>query len=156
MTKSCDPADRVGIYKRLEDVPVHRQLSQYESEYENRDMWAEFMDDVLLERYKTDRSVQEAERAGRRWANHVESRGRHHALATPDDVEAWCQHLVDTLTLKTAYNTYWTRLERFYTWLQWNRSHPHTYNPVLMAAIEGDAAERIWDEKIRRGHGEGR
>ena len=112
--KSRNPADRIGIYKQLEDVPPGRRLSQYESEYETRDVWDEFMAEVLLERYTAERSVRDAERAGRRWAEYMETRGRHHALATPTDVEAWCQHLVDTLKIKTAYNSYWVRIERFY------------------------------------------
>ncbi|WP_257299662.1 hypothetical protein [Haloarchaeobius sp. FL176] len=151
--KSRDPADRIGIYKRLEDVPVHRRLSQYESEYKNREVWDEFMEVVLLERYTSDRSIQDAKRAGRRWKDHMKTRGRHPALATPRDVESWCQHLVNTLKIKTAYNSYWVRVERFYTWLYWHRSHPHCYNPVLMAAIDGGASGQIWDEKIRRGNG---
>lgn len=151
--KSRNPADRTGIYNRLEEVPHHRRLCQYEAAYENRDVWDEFMAEVLLERYTSDRSVQDAERAGQRWVDHMETRGRHHALATPADVEAWCQHLVETLGMQTAYNCYWVRIERLYTWLQWHRSHPHCYNPVLMAAIDGDASGQIWDEKISRGNG---
>lgn len=112
--KSHHPEDRIGIYKQLEDVPVHRRLSQYESEYENREVWDEFMAEVLLEQYTSERSVQDAERAGRRWADHMGTRGRHPALATPHHVEAWCQHLVDTSGIQTEYNCFQTRLERFY------------------------------------------
>jgi hypothetical protein len=151
--KSRHPGDRIGIYKELEDVPVNRRLSQYESEYENRNVWDEFMANVLLEQYTSERSVRDAERAGQRWRDYMDARGRHHALATPTDVEAWCQHLVDTLKIKTAYNSYWVRIERFYTWLYWHRSHPHCYNPVVMAAIDGDASGKIWEEKISRGNG---
>jgi site-specific recombinase XerD len=143
----------MGIYKRLGDVPDERRLRLYETQYENRDVWNEFLTTYLFERFGSDRFKEDARRAGRRWKTHTQSRGRHHALATPDDVEAWCEHLIDTLAIKTAYNQYWVRIERFYSWLQGHRAHPHAYNPALMAAESGKHASEIWAEKIRRGHG---
>ena len=153
MSKSKNPEKRMGVYKRLDDVPDHHRLQQYSSTYEGYDMWKEFLSECLFERYDSERFKEDARRAGERWKAHVEARGRHHALATPEDVETWCQKLLDRLKIKTAYNSYWIRIERFYTWLQWHREHPHTYQPVLMAAANGGAAGEIWDEKIRRGRG---
>jgi hypothetical protein len=76
-------------------------------------------------------------------------RGRHHALATPADVEAWCSVLVEKKSLATAYN-YWVRIKRFYDWLQWHVDHPHVYDPVLMAVVAGGAADQIWEQKLRK------
>lgn len=71
----------------------------------------------------------------------------HHALASPDDVEAWCGTLLDSKTRSTSYN-YWVRVRRFYDWLQWHVDHPHCYNPVLMAVVEGEASSEIWEQKL--------
>lgn len=107
MSKSHHPVDRVGIYKRLDEVPEHRRLRRYADAYNGRDVWEEFLTGFLFERYDSRRFVEDARRAGRRWRSHMDTRGRHHALATPADVEAWCEALLDDLTRKTAYNQYW-------------------------------------------------
>jgi site-specific recombinase XerD len=143
----------MGIYKRLADVPDGRRLNQYAAAYDGRDVWDEFLTMYLFDRFDSERFKEDARRAGRRWESHMDSRGRHHALATPADVDAWCEHLLDTLAIKTAYNQYWVQIERFYSWLQQQRAHPHTYQPVLMAAANGEHASDLWSEKIGRAHG---
>jgi hypothetical protein len=142
----------MGVYKRLGDVPPERRLTTYQSGYEGRDVWGAFLTNHLFEMYDSKRFKEDAHRAGRRWRSHVEP-DTHHALATPADVEAWSEALLSELALKTAYNQYWVRVERFYSWLQSHREHPHCYHPVWMAAASGGSAGEIWDEKMRRAHG---
>ena len=151
--KSPDPRDRMGVYKRLSDVPDRYRLHHHANAYEGRDVWNEFLTEHLFPRFDSDRFKEDARRAGRYWKEHMAERGRHHALATPDDVETWMADLLDRLKLKTAYNSYWVRVERFYYWLQWHTEHPHTHHPVLMAAADGGAAGEVWDEKMARRRG---
>jgi hypothetical protein len=149
--KSTDPRDRTGVFKRYADVPPEYRLDQHEAEYTDRDVWGEYLTEYLFERYSSERFVSTARRTGRIWKEHMRERGRHHALARPADVETWCMGLCEAYSLKTAYNCYWVRIEDFYEWLVWHRDYPHTYQPVLMAALESPAARAIWEEKIRRG-----
>lgn len=151
--KSPDPMDRMGAYKRLSDVPDRYRLHHHADAYADRDVWGEFLTEYLFPRFDSDRFKQDARRAGRYWKDHMTDRGRHHALATPSDVEAWMVNLTDRLKIKTTYNQYWVRVERFYWWLQWHTEHPHTYHPVLMAAADGKAATEVWAEKMARRRG---
>ncbi len=75
-------------------------------------------------------------------------RGRHHALATPENVEAWCAALLDRMKPPSAYQNYWTKLERFYTWLHSHTEHPHVYHSFRMAAAGYPNAGAIWEAKI--------
>jgi hypothetical protein len=143
----------MGVYKRLDEVPDHRRLQRHAEAYADRDVWATFLSEYLFERFDSDRFKEDARRAGRYWKEHMAERGRHHALARPADVETWMADLTDRLKLKTAYNQYWVRLERFYWWLQRHTDHPHSYQPVLMAAAEGGAAGDVWTEKLARRDG---
>lgn len=150
---STDPTNRLGVYKTLADVSDRYRLRNYATTYEGKDVWKVFLTDYLFERYDSGRFQEDARRAGRYWKEHMDDRDRHHALATPADVETWIDNLLRRMNLKTAYNSYWVRIERFYSWLLWHTDHPHVYNPVLMAAVEGDAARRVWDEKMARRRG---
>ena len=150
---STDPAERLGVYKSLDDVPDRYRLRNHTATYDARDVWDEFLTDHLFQTYNSERFKEDAIRAGRYWKEHMDARGRHHALATPADVEAWMSDLLDRVKVKTAYNSYWVRVERFYSWLQWHTEHPHVYNPVLMAAADGDASQTVWDEKMARRRG---
>lgn len=150
MTKAKQPEDRIGVYKTLKDVPERYRLKQFSDLYRGRDVWQDFCS-WLFERYNSNRFQEDVHRAGRRWKNHVQSCGRHHALATPQDIEEWSQFLVDEYKVKTAYNSYWVRVERFYSWLQWHTDHPHVYHPPRMAAANYEASSTIWQEKIQRG-----
>lgn len=149
--KSIDPLDRMGVYKQLADVPDRHRLSQHAAAYADRDVWREYLSAELVPRYDTARFRENARRAGRYWREHMANRGRHPALARPADVETWMTTLTDRMTLQTAYNDYWVRLEGFYSWLQFHTDHPHTYQPVLMAAAGGDVSATVWNEKIARG-----
>lgn len=151
MPKSPNPADRCGVYTALEDVPDEHRLRTYTDAYADRDVWTEFCEDHLFDQHDSERFQHNARRAGEHWVAHCRARERHHALATPADVESWCGALLAERAVSTAYNQYWVRIERFYTWLQRSRAHPHVYHPVRMAAVEGDAARQIWQEKMDRG-----
>lgn len=151
---STDPRDRLGAFKSLDQVPDQHRLRAYRDTYRDRDVWQEFLTNHLFETHHSDRFKEDARRAGRYWKDHMADRVRHHALATPDDVETWMETLLDGRTLGTAYNGYWVRIERFYDWLVWHTDHPHLYNPVLMAAAKGGAASTVWEEKMSRRDGE--
>ena len=153
--KSTDPADRMGVYKSIGDVPERRRLSQHAAAYDGRDVWSEYLHEHLFDRVTGERGRKDARRVGDRWQAHMDDCGRHHALATPDDVEAWSASLLDELTLRTAYN-YWSSVERFYRWMQWHAEFPHLYNPFLMAAaVSGSATRKLWDKKMQRGRSGG-
>lgn len=148
MAKSPDPAGNMGVYKRLSDVPDRYRLQNFSAAYEGRDVWGEYVSD----RYPNPSENQQTllRRFKRRWTSLMDDQGRHHALATPEDVEAFSSDLVENNTLSTAYSNYWQRLEVFYTWLQSHTDHPHVYHPVLMAAAEYPNASAIWDYRIAR------
>lgn len=147
---STDPRDRMGVFKRYEDVPARYRLNRYEGEYRGKDVWQQFLDEKLLAPGRSERYCEDAHRAGRLWKEHLADRGRHHALAIPADVDTWCSSLLETRNPTTVYNDYWAKLEQFYTWLLFHTDHPHVYHPFLIAAAEGEAASRIWAEKVNR------
>jgi hypothetical protein len=138
----------MGVYKRLEDVPTEQRLEQYADCYEGRDIWNDWAEQATAsngERYEM-----YVERTERSWKSHMTERGRHHALARPADVEAWSESILDRCKPLSAYQIYFTKLEAFYTWLQFHTGHPHLYHPVWMAAANFDATATIWDAKIAR------
>jgi hypothetical protein len=146
--KSLDPTDRLGVYKRFSDVPSRYQLHHHADAYSGQDTWQTFCEEFEYAQGEHERYEEEVDRVGGNWKAFMEDRERHHALATPDDVEAWCAGL---LTEKSEQRTYdfWLRINRFYDWLLWHSEHPHVYNPALMATVEGEAAGRVWWWKTR-------
>ena len=148
--KSTNPADRMGVYKCLNDVPDRYRLHHHATAYEGRDVWQEFCEKYEYEQAgEWDRYEEFVDRAGRKWQTHMTDRGRHHALAIPADVEAWTAILLNEYSLRYAYDN-WIRVERFYGWLQWHSEHPHVYHPFLMAAADGGAAGQVWQKKAER------
>ncbi len=138
----------MGIYKRLKDVPTEQRLGQYADRYGGRDVWNDWAEQATAsngERYEM-----YVERTERSWKSHMTERGRHHALARPEDVEAWSESILNRCKPLSAYQIYFTKLEAFYTWLQFHTAHPHLYHPVWMAAANFDATATIWDAKIAR------
>lgn len=105
-TKSLDPTDRLGVYKRLSDVPDRYRLSNHAAAYEGRDVWHEFCTEYEYAQADDNRYEEEVDRAGDRWQGFTAERGRHHALATPDDVEAWCVDLLSNRSTRRTYD-YW-------------------------------------------------
>jgi len=138
--------DRLGVFKQLSDVPEGRRFYQYGSSYEGKDTWADYRATVEL----SDRMSEEWERFARRWKAHMDERGRHHALATPDDVETWSEELLSQFSRDRAYQ-HWNVIEGFYDWLMWHTDHRHTYNPFHMAACEpASNAREIWTRKMEK------
>lgn len=151
---SPDPADRLGVFKRLADVPDRYRLYHHAGAYADRDVWAEYVEETeLYERHSSQTYRNATERAITSWKEHMEDRGRHHALAAPTDVETWCAGLLAERSDQSVYSKYWTRLAEFYDWLRWHTEYPHVYDPILMAAAEfpEGSAGTVWDEKIRKG-----
>lgn len=148
-TKSLDPDDRMGVYKRLSDVPDRYRFSFHEESYEGRDVWQEFCDDYEHEQGTYGRYEKEVDLVGDHWKTFMTGRGRHHALATPKDVESWCSDLLSEMSTRRSHD-YFLRVRRFYDWLQWHTEHLHVYNPALMAAAEGEAAGEVWEYNVRR------
>jgi len=140
------PRDRLGVFKQLSDVPEGRRFYQYERSYEGKDTWAEYRAKFDL----SERMSEEWARFSRRWKTHMDESGRHHALATPDDVEAWSEELVSRFSRDRAYQ-HWNVIEGFYDWLKWHTEHSHTYNPFHMAACEPESSAReIWGRKMEK------
>lgn len=141
----------MGVYKRLADVPESHRLEQYADDYTGADTYEQFLTEQVFPQIDSERTKQKYRLAGRRWHNHVHEQGRHHALSRPQDVDAWMESLLNSVTLDTVYNIYWVKLERFYRWLQRHPDHPHVYHPVLMAAANHDHAAIVWKKKLERG-----
>lgn len=147
-----NPKYRAGMYKRLDQVPDHLRLSNYERRFENRDCWAEYateeglVDEGLSENHKS-----YMERTERRWKSFTEGRGTHHALCTPEDAEAYATHLVDNFPMKIeTASEYWADHERFYRWMFFNAEYPHRYHPFVMAATNYDTSRVLWKHAIQK------
>ena len=148
-----DPSIRAGVYKRLEQVPEHLRLRVYEQEFEGRDCWAEYLDmRGWPEEGIQERRQNHLQRTEERWKSFIRERGRHPALCTPADVEAYSEYLRTTrsLNLRTA-STYWSDIERFYRWMFHDAEFPHRYHPFLMAAVNHEPSSELWRDEITRG-----
>lgn len=138
--------DRLGVFKSIDEVPESRRFHQYTSAYEGEDTWAAYRAEFEL----SERMSEEWARFSRRWKTHMDERGRHHALATPQDVEAWSQSLLSQFSVDRCYQ-HWNVIEGFYEWLKWHTEHPHAYNPFHMAATDADSTTRkIWTRKMEK------
>lgn len=146
--KSLDASDRLGVYKRLSDVPARHRFDQYAAAYADRDVWTEFCDENEYPQGGEEHR-QEVDRVGDRWQAFMAGRNRHHALAMPVDVDAWCAELRESYSQRRTFE-HWIRVNRFYHWLQWHADHPHRYNPALMAAANSEAAGEVWEMHVER------
>lgn len=151
--KTRDPDGRMGVYKRLEDVPDRHRLYHHASAYDGRDVWEEYLTTHLFPDRDPADVPRNKRRFGERWKDHMAARGRHDALATPDDVATWSAALNERYAPITAKH-YWTTIERFYWWLMDRADHPHLYQPFLMAAATDEETQRIWQTKIDNARGE--
>lgn len=149
--KPDDPRGRMGVYKSIDDVPDRYRLRNNSAAYNGRDVWETWQAKRTAEN-PSDGFRRYIDLARRRWKSHMNDRGRHHALATPDDVESFFDWILNEKewTLETAYQPYFLKVSKFYKWLQWHTDHPHRYNPVLMAAANGDATGEVWNVKVGR------
>lgn len=139
-------SDRLGVFKTIGDVPNSRRFHQYTAAYEGQDTWMDYRATVeLSETMSTEWAC-----FIRRWKAHMDERGRHHALATPEGVETWSQDLLSRFGVDRCYQ-HWNVIEGFYDWLKWHTEHPHSYNPFHMAASDPDSTTReIWNRKMEK------
>lgn len=154
---SNEVRDRMGVYKRIDDVPNKYRLRNHEPAYEGRDVWGEYYEEKT-EKFGTKATRDRYEKAGRYFGMFMSEVGQHRALATPGQIERFLVALRDgeigrhnhTRKLQTVYFEYFQPVEEFYTWLQWHADHPHVYHPVLMAVVEGDYARDVWNRKLEQ------
>lgn len=138
---SDDITDRLGIFKTLEEVPPEYRLRRHEQLFAGRDAYAAWQ----AENINAEWARKESGRVERRWKTHMDARSRHHALATPTDVETFLTELANDVKIDRLYSPYWLYLKRFYHWMAWHTDYPHRYNPVLMACVEHPTSETIWN-----------
>lgn len=147
--KGTKPEQFAGAFQQYSEIPSRYRLETYSGQYQGRDTWMCYRDQVLLEEHDSKHMRQAARKAGDSWLTHMEKQGRHHALATPQDANSWCQKLLDgDRVRRTCYEHYFVRIYQFYDYLKENHLHPHLYNPLLLAAIEYEAARDIWMYRI--------
>lgn len=139
----------MGVYKEFSEVPERHALSRYEEQYAGRDVWTEWTATVTTQ-HAGERYAADLARTGEQWSDLAKSRKIHPALADPSTIEAFAASLLQRCSPLSAYQTYFTKLESFYTWLLYHTAHPHFYHPVWMAANEHDRTREIWDAKIAR------
>lgn len=147
MRKSRDPDQRMGAFKRHDQVPHEYRLEHYQTHYTGRNIWAEFVKSRPGD-FESKHHRRTYGKAGRSWKALMTDRGRHHALAVPEDIYVWCDRLATDRTVGTVYSEYFLRVEQFYTWLQFQTVFPHVHHPVLMAASEYELVSWIWEQKF--------
>ena len=138
---SDDVTNRLGVFKTLDEVPEEYRLCRHDRLFAGRDAYTAWE----TENIDAEWALKESGRVERQWKSHMEGRGRHHALATPADVEAFLADLADDVQIERVYTPYWLFLKRFYHWMAWHTDYPHRYNPVLMACVEHPTSERVWN-----------
>ncbi|GAB7092531.1 hypothetical protein JCM18237_28020 [Halorubrum luteum] len=147
--KGTKPEQYAGPFQEYSSVPQRYCLKTYAGHYTGEETWKQYCEQVLFGQYDSDYIRRSARRAGSSWKDHMASQGRHHALATPNDVDEWCRLLLDGgRNRRTCYENYYVRIYNFYEHLKRNCQHPHLYNPLLMAAIEYDVTRRVWMYRI--------
>lgn len=146
--KGTEPDQYAGAFTSYEEIPQRYRLSTYAGQYRGEDTWEEYLQAELVGQ-RSEKYIRDARRGGSSWRQHMQSRNRHHALATPADANAWAEELLDSdRSFETCYKNYFIRIYRFYDWLKHSHQHPHHYNPLLLAAIEYDASHRLWMYRI--------
>jgi hypothetical protein len=149
--KPTTPEAHAGIFKRYRDIPARYRLETYSQHYDGEDTLQQYYDEVYFPSREplSDWLEERAERVSNSWKEHMADCDRHHALATPHDVELWCQDLLESCIPETAYKTYFRQLYNFYEYLRDCHQHPHLYNPLLLAAIEYDTAHQVWQYRVK-------
>jgi len=141
----------LGVYKSIEEVPTRYRLETFESQFRDQDTWSDYLAtrDDLAESTKKNSWYPCGDRFKRFMREEV---GRHHALARPDDIDAYLQHIRDggysikvtERSHNTVYYQHLSPLKTFFRWLVHHADYPHVYNPVLMAAHSGDITRKLW------------
>ena len=144
------PEHYAGGFQHFDEIPERYRLETYAAQYRGADTWEKYVEEVLLEEHDSKRIRTTVRLAGSSWTEHMQRRGRHHALASPKDVAEWCNTLLKDKVEKTCYEYYFLRIYDFYDHLKFSHRHPHLYNPLLLAAIDYDAPHRIWMVRVHR------
>lgn len=141
----------MGAYTSLSAVPDRYRLSNHSAGYKGRNVWKEFCVEYEYAQGDHERYEEEVDRVGDCWCDFMNNRSRHHALARPADIEAWCVELREEKALSVRrVADYWLRVHRFYDWLMWHTEHPHLYDPSLMAVVNGGIAGEVWAHRTER------
>jgi hypothetical protein len=146
--RGTTPEEYAGALQHIEEIPPRYRLETYAPQYRDENVWQQYVQDVALEEHDSDRLRQTHRLAGESWIEHMRERGRHHALATPADANAWCEQLLEEKARRTAYDYYFVRIYDFYDHLKFSSQHPHLYNPLLLAAIRYEATRHIWMHRV--------
>ena len=152
------PEEYAGALQHVEEIPHRYRLETYGPQYQDENVWEQYVQDIALEEHDSERMRRTWRLAGESWLTYMEGCERHHALARPSDTNRWCENLLDDKARRTAYDYYFLRVYEFYNHLKFSSQHPHLYNPLLLAAVRYDAARHIWmhrvDERQRRHNNE--
>ena len=148
--RGTSPEEYAGALQHFEDIPYRYRLDTFESQYQGHDTWEQYAENVVLAEHDTDDMHQRMRLAGESWRDHMAARGRHHAVATIEDVESWCEDLLADRARRTVYGYYFLRVYNFYDHLKYSTEHPHLYNPVLLAATRYPASREIWLYRVDR------
>jgi hypothetical protein len=141
----------LGIYKSIDEVPDRYRLRNYEPEFDDDDTWNDYLAtrDDLAESTKENSWYPCGDRFKKFMQEEV---GRHHALAHPQDIEAYLQCIKDggysikvtERSINTLYYQHFSPLKTFFGWLLNHADYPHVYNPVLFAAHAGGITRETW------------
>lgn len=144
------PEQYAGALQHYDEIPQRYRLETYHGQYQDENVWSHFAEDVFLANHDSERIRRTLRLAGNSWLDHMSTRERHHALATPEDANFWCEKLRAEKARRTCYEYYFVRVYDFYEYLKSHFGHPHLYNPLLLAAVEYDAARYIWSFRVDR------
>ena len=149
--KPTTPETHAGIFQQYEDIPARYRLETYVHQYQDDDTLDRYLDQAYFKNKSevSDSMRRRVQRFRDSWMDHMAERDRHHALATPEDVDTWCQTLLERCTARTSYRTYYYRIYNFYEHLKTSYRHPHLYNPLLLAAIEYEPTYEIWSHRVK-------
>lgn len=163
MRANQDPEARMGVFKAVEDLPDRYRLSNYADEFRGNDTWSWYLMlrfDGTLSQAQGELGKSRAgeiERCGRYFKEFMHrERDRHHALAAPDDIEAFLSEIKNGYknptkqprATSTVYDTYFAPVNQFYDWLQSWVDFPHRHQPVLMACANAGVARECWDYRM--------
>jgi len=142
------PEEYASAIQQYNEIPSRYRLETFENEYQEKDIWGTYVEDVVLEQHDSERMQRTLRLSGEAWMEHMQGRGRHYATGSPLDVNEWCNSLLEEKARRTCYDYYFVRIYDFYEYLKYSVSHPHLYNPFLIAATQYDAARYIWMHRV--------
>jgi hypothetical protein len=142
------PEEYAGALQYFDEIPQRYHLDTYSAQYRGEDIWNQYVENVVLKEHNSERIQRTLRLGGNSWLEHMDKTRRHHALATPEDVNSWCENLREEKARRTCYDYYFVRIYDFYDYLKSSCRHPHLYNPLLLAAVRYDAARAIWMHRV--------